>query len=339
MFHCSVVIPTKNAMPGLRRVVGAVMSQRTPWPFELVIIDSGSSDGTVEYCVHLKNTRLLQVAPAEFGHGRTRNRAIAATTSPFVAMLTQDAEPANSSWLFHLVAAVEQRADVAGAFGPHYPYADADVFTKRDLTQHFVGLGVYPGIVNRFQESQKYLYDIGYRQVLHFFSDNNACVRRSVWERIPYPDVDFAEDQLWADAIIHAGYSKAYARLAAVYHSHNYTVWERFQRSYDESAGFRRGFGYRLDSSIRQLRRSIGTRCRRDMHYCFGRLGGQFGAGQFARQCISNAAAVCGTYVGAHDLRVPRLLRRYLSWDAVRHRRSKKNGNCVNGTALHASAP
>ena len=63
-------------------------------------------------------------------------------------------------------------------------------------------------------DKARYDRDEPYRQRLHFFSDNNALVRRSVWEQIPYPDVDFAEDQIWAQQIIEAGWKRAMRMMA-----------------------------------------------------------------------------------------------------------------------------
>jgi len=67
-----------------------------------------------------------------------------------------------------------------------------------------------------------------------------------VWEHYPYPEVDFSEDQAWARVIIEAGFKKAYSSDAAVYHSHNYGLWERFQRSFDESMALDDLFHYDL---------------------------------------------------------------------------------------------
>lgn len=71
-------------------------------------------------------------------------------------------------------------------------------------------------------------------------------MRKSVWETIPYPDVEFAEDQLWARAVIEAGYKKAYCADAVVIHSHDYRLREQFSRAFDESRNFRKYFGYLL---------------------------------------------------------------------------------------------
>lgn len=264
----SVIIPTKNAGALFADVLNAVMSQDTPWPYEVLVIDSGSQDGTIQLCEQTPGVRLHKIPASEFGHGKTRNLAISLTSGEFVAMLTHDAKPANRDWLRELVAAVDQSPDVAGAFGRHLPYPSHNPFITRDLKLHFDNFANGPAIVH-LEDASRYEVDTGYRQFLHFFSDNNACLRRSVWERIPYPDVDFAEDQIWAKLIIEAGYAKAYADHACVFHSHDYGAWETLRRSFDEARALRQLFGYPLcpslaHLSIQSLRCSI-----RDYRYLF----------------------------------------------------------------------
>ena len=50
--------------------------------------------------------------------------------------------------------------------------------------------------------------------------------------------------------MIETGYKKAYARDAVVVHSHNYELFERLQRSFDEAYVFRCLFGYMLCQSL-----------------------------------------------------------------------------------------
>lgn len=63
------------------------------------------------------------------------------------------------------------------------------------------------------EDKERYEREEGYRHVLAFFSDNNSCVRRDVFEQHPYDDVNFAEDQIWARKMIELGYKKYTARL------------------------------------------------------------------------------------------------------------------------------
>ncbi|MGQ2917238.1 MULTISPECIES: glycosyltransferase family 2 protein [Rhizobium] len=248
-FKCAVVIPVKNAITIVPEVLSQVLAQRTDWPFEIIVIDSGSRDGTAEYLRSLDMIRLIEIPASEFGHGKTRNLGVNAADAEFVAFLTHDAVPRDEYWLANLVAVAEVDSEIAGVFGRHVARDDASPFTKKDLDKHFSGFGGFPQVVSKGLDEERYESDQGWRQVLHFYSDNNSLLRRSVWQAIPYPDVEFAEDQLWAKAIIEAGYKKAYSADAVVIHSHDYGVSEQFKRAFDESRNFKKYFGYRLTPS------------------------------------------------------------------------------------------
>lgn len=308
----SVVIPTKNPGPGFRAVLDRVLDQDCPWPFEVIVIDSGSSDGTIEHVRSRPVVRLHQIAPQDFGHGRTRNLAAAMAEGEFVAFLTHDALPVDRNWLGEIVAAVEQSSDIAGAFGRHVAYPDASPFTKRDLDNHFAGFLAHPLVVSRALDPARYEADQGWRQLLHFYSDNNSCLRRSVWEQIPYPDVEFAEDQIWAHRVVEAGHAKAYAPDAVVYHSHDYGLFERFQRSFDESNAFRVLFGYRLNPTPWRAFLSIGWLTRRDLAFAWRNRVSPLTT---ASRILQNVASVIGQMVGAHADRLPGRVRLRLSRD------------------------
>lgn len=242
------MIPAKNGGKLLVKVVKQVLAQRTPWPFEVLVIDSGSVDGSIEALRELP-VSIHTIPSHEFGHGKTRNLGASLTRGEFIVYLTHDALPADELWLSSLVEAASMTPDTAGAFGPHLPYPDASPMLKRELTLHFQGFGSSPNLV-RMDDPERYRQDIGYRQFLHFFSSNNSCLRRSAWEKIPLKDVDFAEDQLWARDAIEAGYAKAYAPSARVYHSHNFGVTESYRRAFDESRALNLLFGYELAPTL-----------------------------------------------------------------------------------------
>ena len=309
----TVLIPTKNGGAIFEKVLERVITQRTPWLFEVLVIDSGSSDNTVETCRRFPKVRLHTIPPKEFGHGKTRNLGVSMARGEFVALITQDALPVNEHWLEAMVAAIEQDPAVARVFGRHIAYPDANPFTTHELELHFAGFDARQ--VVQMDDPERYARDQGYRQVLHFFSDNNALIRRSVWERLPYPDVDFAEDQIWAQKIIEAGYKKAYARDAVVVHSHNYALFERLQRSFDEAYAFRRLFDYVLCPGPWSLMRSWLALTRRDMAYARSRK--LFGMQTMVvlRAPLDNFMRLAGHYLGSYGDRLPEWLRQRLSRD------------------------
>ncbi len=252
----TVVIPVKNGGSRLRECLAAVFAQRAPFPFNVLCIDSGSTDGSVD-AICATPANLIQIPPSDFGHGRTRNLAISNTPSPFIAMLTQDAVPANERWLAELIAPFEDET-VAGVFGPHAPHEGCAPAEARMLATHFANFG-HETTVYAIPPTEEGWNDYVARKPFHrFFSDNNAALRRSVWASIPYPDVEFMEDQLWCSAILEAGWAKAYAPKAVVRHSHNYRPLEKLQRGFDEARYFREYFDDpRLESAGQRVKHAV----------------------------------------------------------------------------------
>jgi glycosyltransferase involved in cell wall biosynthesis len=240
-----VIIPTYNGGKLFKKIIDRVRRQRLPGRHEIVVIDSSSSDGTAEFCRKQNDIVLVQIAQKDFSHGRTRNQAIELCRGKFVALLTQDAMPTDEFWLHNFTVMLKHYPNAAGAFGKHLAWPDASPFVKRDIDNHFAGFEKQPLCVSRETDANRWRSgDIGWRQFLHFYSDNNSCLRRDVWKKIPYPDTAYGEDQLWARAVIEAGYEKVYSPKSVVYHSHDYDYEETAKRAAIEARFFKENFGY-----------------------------------------------------------------------------------------------
>ena len=231
----TIVIPTKNGGDLFRRVLEAIFQQKTEYSYEVICVDSGSRDGTQDL-IRQFPVKLFEIPPEEFGHGRTRNYGAAQGEGTYIVFLTQDALPVNELWLQKLVEAMELEDGIAGAFGSHLPYPDGNIFDRRDLPAHFARFGAEPHVF-AIEDREQYDRDIGLRLFLSFFSDNNSCLRRSIWEKHPYEDVNYAEDQIWARKMLEMGYKKAYAPEAQVYHSHDFGILEYAKRVFDDLRG------------------------------------------------------------------------------------------------------
>jgi len=240
MIRASVIVPTKNGGEIYKKVLDKILLQKLDESYEIIIIDSGSKDNTVAYTKEkqkvYENLKIIEINPSEFGHGKTRNYGASLAQGEFLLFLTQDALPYDENWIFEMIKPFELSENIVGVFGKHLAYDECDVFEKHNLQIHFdnFGEGI---IVYKMEDKERYDNDEGYRHLLCFYSDNASAMRKSIWMDIPYKDVNFAEDQLWAKTIIEQGYSKAYASNAIVYHSHNYSFKERLMRSYDDHKG------------------------------------------------------------------------------------------------------
>mgnify|MGYP000375104129 CR=1 FL=1 len=227
----SIVIPTKNGGELFEQVLRKVFEQKTKYEYEVICVDSGSTDNTIDIIKKFP-CKLYQISPEEFGHGKTRNYGASKGTGEFIVFITQDALPVDENWLENFIDAMKIDEEVAGGFGIHKPYPGCNVLDQRDITLHFKGFGD-KNTIYYMDDPVRYQTEEGYRHFLAFFSDNNSCLRRSIWEKHPYPDVDFSEDQIWAKRMIELGYKKVYCPTAAVYHSHNYNCMQQLRRNFD----------------------------------------------------------------------------------------------------------
>lgn len=231
----SIVVPSYNGGTLLSKVVSAALRQEIWCDYELLIVDSESNDGSIESLPIDHRLSIYRIRKNEFGHGKTRNFAATLAIGDYIAYLTQDAIPAHRYWLAALVQPLADNRDIAGVFGPHIAHRDHNIFTSLQLDRHFNDF-IYPTHMNPIAIASHKACDndplIRHLSAAErFYSDNNSCLRASVLEEIPYPDVAYGEDQLWAAAILEAGLKKAYAPLAYVRHSHEYSFRMHVARS------------------------------------------------------------------------------------------------------------
>ena len=246
----TIVIPTKNAGTVIDKVLNAIFSQKTNYSYEVICVDSGSKDKTLDI-IRKYPAKLIEIPAFEFGHGKTRNFGASKGTGEYIMFITQDAVPVDEYWIENFINAMKIDDEIVGGFGIHYPYPDCNLFDKRDILGHFKGFGD-KNTIYQLEDKERYDNEEGYRHVLAYFSDNNSCLKRSIWEKYPYEDVDFAEDQIWARQMIELGFKKVYCPFAGVYHSHNFRLSTYFSRYFDEYKGLYKLHHYQIAKNIFQ---------------------------------------------------------------------------------------
>ena len=242
--NVSVVLVTKNGGELLKESLQAICSQRLAEPFEILAIDSGSRDGSAALLASHPRVRFIAIRAGEFQHGRTRNLAMRQAQGGLVVFLTQDAVPASEDWLAQWVDFMAAHSEVAGAFGRQVARADADAIEAWEIARHFESLSKGPPVTHAAATDGS-----SDRTRRRFFSNVNSCIRKSAWKRIPFPEIDFGEDQAWSVGVQQAGLATAYAEHVLVRHSHAYGPIDLFGRRYDEARFARRQFGESMVSS------------------------------------------------------------------------------------------
>ena len=231
----SVVIPTWNGGARFRELLEALASQDVAGGVELLVVDSGSTDGTPA-AAEAAGARVERIDQRTFNHGATRNFGIARTRNEVIALLTQDALPIGPSYLTNLIAPFA-RSRVDGIYARQFPRPDCDPLLAERLRQWSASrtqpeLKLFaPGNPSRSREMYDALPPIE-RYLCCAFDDVASAIRRSTWERIPLPERSFGEDVAWAREVLLQGGSVAFEPTACVEHSHRISMRREFRRIY-----------------------------------------------------------------------------------------------------------
>ena len=195
----TVVIRALNEASWIGRVIDAVLAQGAP--AEVVVVDSGSSDPTVEVA-NSRGARVLHVAPADFTYGRALNIGFAECRTDVAVALSAHALPVGAGWLRALLEPFRDER-VAATYGRQAPMPGLDPFRARDIRRYWGD-----------QAAEDRTGAIRY-------SNGNGAVRVSDWKRHRFDeDLIANEDAEWAAWAVNDGRRVVYVPGATVLHSH-----------------------------------------------------------------------------------------------------------------------
>jgi rhamnosyltransferase len=249
----SILIPTLDGAADLDRLLPALARQRVEGGVELRAIDSSSADGTVERLQGAGAS--VEVIPrAEFRHGATRNALARGARGEFLLFLSQDAVPDGDTFIATLLAAFDRDPRLAGATARVLPHDDDDPLTARTV------LGA-PEARARTQVL------CGEVEGEPRFNNVAGMVRASVFRDLPFPDVRFGEDFVWATQLITRGWRVAFVAEAVVRHAHRYGPRAAFQRYRTDARFHREELGRIVRPSVRSVARGLLFELREDVRF------------------------------------------------------------------------
>lgn len=218
----SVIIPTYNAKYCLLDLLKGVKNQTLQY-HELIIIDSSSTDGTVDIAKKYTD-KVIVIPKQEFDHGGTRTKAAKMAEGDILVYFTQDALPCDNYAIEKLVSAFQDEK-VGAAYGRQLSYENTSLFGKHLRLFNY--------------GSKSYIRDKSdirrYGMKTAFLSNAFAAYRETALEAIGWfkEGLIFGEDAYAGAKLILNDYKIAYVAEAQVYHSHSYTVWQEFKRYFD----------------------------------------------------------------------------------------------------------
>jgi rhamnosyltransferase len=310
----TVALLLKDAEERLQPLLDSINLQQD-CQFEVLAIDSGSTDRTLEILSQYE-VRVVQISPLEFGHGKTRNFAAANAhpESELIIYLSQDGLPANEYWLKNLTEPLINDRGVAGVFSRHVANEDTSPSMVRQLTTNWQSGGKVRLVKEMPADESAYESN---KMSLIYFSNTSSAIRRSVWEDIPFMDIDFAEDAEWADRVLRAGHKLVFEPSSIVIHSHDYGFVEHLRQNVDHTNAMIQLFDppiYRKQFTWLKLFLNIPREVWRDWRFLYL---SEFHMGTTLSQRIKwviwspfwHLASVLGGWIGANLSRIPESVR------------------------------
>jgi len=209
----SVILRVKNEGQTLESVLQALLAQDYPSTIEPVIVDSGSTDNTLDIA-HKYQCKVINLKSEEFTFGKALNMGYREAGGEIFVNLSGHSIPLDTHFLKKLIEPYKDPL-VMATFGRHVPLTEACPSEARDLESW---------------------YPDQWLDVPERFSNGNASLRKSAWEKIPFDEqVTGSEDIIWAKQIIASGYKIVYVPEAGVYHSHQSSLKYAFERRFRET--------------------------------------------------------------------------------------------------------
>lgn len=211
----SLVMRSYNEGHYLRETLESVSRQAFKPKIKLIVIDSGSTDGSHEIIRAFKPAEFIIID--RYVPGEVLNQGARLADTDWIVYLNADATPADDQWLGALLSAATSAHNPGAFFSRQVPRPDCQAVYAHDYERCFG------------PQRESVRWD-------HFFSMVSCVVNRAAWEAEPFrEDLQYAEDDEWSRRLLVAGYAVGFAEQSRVIHSHNYTLAQARKRAYGDA--------------------------------------------------------------------------------------------------------
>lgn len=233
-----VVIRCLNEERHIGRLL-AGLGRQSRAPDQVVVVDSGSVDATVDIASHYA-TDIVHISPSEFSFGRALNRGCDVAKTDIVIFVSAHVYPLYDSHVELLTRPFDDPS-VALTYGRQVGDRSTRYSESRLMLKWFPAQSI---------SAQPY----------PFCNNANAAVRRAVWEENPYDEeLTGLEDLDWAKRVQGLGHRIGYVAEAPVAHVHEERWAHVVNRYRREAIAYRRIMGVRHVNGMRALGLALGN--------------------------------------------------------------------------------
>ncbi len=251
----SIIILTRNSRKVLPKLLNSLQKQQVNFSFELIFFDNSSRDETEKIIEQISfcPKRVINIPEGEFSHSRTRLKALEYCRAEILVFFTDDIQPQTEYFLQKLVEPVIS-GKAAAAYGVYQISKEQDALENYLHNDWYLNYEDYSEPISDY--CWKILPPLVRRRLINF--DNcSSCIKKSILQQYPFPDVPYGEDMLFAKQLILNGQRVALAKEAKFFHWHHVTFKYLLKRMcIDADLSFRE-IGLKFTASYNQILRAV----------------------------------------------------------------------------------
>ena len=217
--NIDIICPLYNASEYIESLHESLLQQKNVKINKIKYILTESNDNSEEI---LKDNKYeyKQISKKEFSHSLVRENAAKESKADIICFISQDIVIEREDWLEKLVKPIID--------------GEADACYSRQLTKYnniekYTRENNYPD--KSFVKSKEDISKLGLKTF--FFSDASSAIKRETFQKLNYYDgnnLPINEDMYIAHKLITNGYKIKYCADSIVYHSHNFSLKELYER-------------------------------------------------------------------------------------------------------------
>ncbi|SDT22769.1 Glycosyltransferase involved in cell wall bisynthesis [Mucilaginibacter mallensis] len=213
----AIGVRVKNEISAIKSFWESIKKQTYFEHLELLFIDSGSTDGTLEFLKEL-NCNLYTISPSEFSFGDTCNLVLELTESEYVCFFSGHVILESDKLIETVVNYIKTNPPISGYF--------------RQVPNYVVGCSIYDKtfLKYRYKSYNNVPLPILATPQNNSFSNAASLVYRGHWSTVNFEEVGASEDYFWSTKIMQTGGEIYYFHMLNVKHSHNETLNDVYKR-------------------------------------------------------------------------------------------------------------
>ncbi len=215
----SIIVRTKNEQKWIGVVLGKLQKQ-TYNDFEIVVVDSGSTDDTIKIAKKYTN-KIINIKQENFSYPFALNIGCKyASATKYFVMLSAHSLPISDTWLFDGVSNFGDKK-LAGVYGNVWALPDGTIWEKIIFNRQIGKI--------KMKFKRKIVVKKSKMGTLGF---TNAIVRKDLWKKHQFDEKYGAggEDGEWARFYLNKGFYFIKDVNFSVYHSHGLGLKELYKQ-------------------------------------------------------------------------------------------------------------